>query len=196
MKRIPLAIVAMLPTLASAHIGADAGIHHASAFVMGFTHPFTGLDHMMAMITVGIWSMQAFRYSRCNVWVAPVVFAGLLLLGGTIGFAGADMLLVEPMIAASLLVLGLLVALRIKLPLLMGAALVGTFAIFHGVAHGSELPAAQVLSSLSGMVIGTLLLHMVGMLLGRFVLERNVWLPRIAGTAVAFSGLGLLAGTF
>ncbi|MBI3480129.1 MAG: HupE/UreJ family protein [Nitrosomonadales bacterium] len=196
MKRILFAIVSMLPTLASAHIGSDAGIHHDSAFIMGFIHPLTGLDHMLAMIAVGIWSMQNFRNSRRSVWIPPFVFASLLLLGGIIGFSGAIMFLVEPMIATSLLVLGLFVALRIKLPLMMGAALVGTFAIFHGFAHGSELPAAQVLSSLSGMVIGTMLLHMAGMLLGRFVLEHNGWLPRIAGAAVAFSGLGLLSGAF
>lgn len=196
MKRIPLAIIALLPTLASAHIGADAGIHHGSAFIMGFTHPFTGLDHMAAMVTVGIWSMLAFRHSRRSVWVAPVAFVSLLMVGGVIGFAGTNIPIVEPMIAASLLVLGLLVALRIKLPLLMGATLVGAFAIFHGVAHGSELPTEQALAALSGMVIGTLLLHIAGMLLGRFVLERNVWLPRIAGATVAVAGLGLLAGTF
>lgn len=196
MKRTLLALVALFPTLAYAHIGADAGIHHDSAFLMGFTHPYTGLDHMAAMITVGIWSMLVFRHSRRSVWGVPVAFASLLLAGGEIGFAGTDMPIVEPMIAASLLVLGLLVALRIKLPLLMGATLVGTFAIFHGVAHGSELPAEQALAALSGMVIGTLLLHIVGMLLGRFVLERNVWLPRIAGATVVLAGLGLLAGAF
>ncbi len=194
MKRITLAIILLLPALASAHIGADAGIHHGSAFFMGFVHPFTGLDHMAAMVTVGIWSMYAFSGSRRAVWTIPVAFASLLLAGGMLGFAGVKMPIVEPMIAASLLVLGLLVALRIKLPLLAGVALVGVFAIFHGVAHGSELSAERVLATLSGMAAGTMLLHIAGMLLGRFVLARSIWLQRIAGASVALSGLGLLAG--
>lgn len=196
MKRTLLAIASLLPGMAFAHIGADAGIHHGPAFLMGFTHPFTGFDHMAAMIAVGIWSMQAFGDSRHRVWVAPAAFAGLLLVGGVLGFMGANIPSVEPMIATSLLVLGLFVALRVKLPLSAGAALIGAFAIFHGVAHGSELPAEQSLAALSGMVIGTMMLHITGMLIGRFVLERDVWLSRMAGAAVAFSGFGLLAGTF
>ena len=196
MKRILPGFILLLPTLAYAHLGNDAGLHHVSAFLAGFIHPFTGLDHMLAMIAVGIWSVQAFRHTRSNVWIMPLAFAGLMLAGGVIGIAGVRTPLVEPMIAASLLVLGLFVALRVKLPLLAGAAMVGAFAIFHGLAHGSELPAGHALALLSGMVIATMLLHVTGMLLGRFVMERNVWLARIAGTVVAAFGLGLLAASF
>jgi urease accessory protein len=196
MKRILPGFIFLLPALAYAHPGHDAGLHHVSAFISGFIHPFTGLDHMLAMITVGIWSVQAFRHTRSNVWIVPLAFAGLMLTGGVIGMAGVGTPLVKPMIAASLLMLGLFVALRVKLPLLSGVAMVGSFAIFHGIAHGSELPIGHALALLSGMVIGTMLLHITGMLLGRFVLERNVWLPRIAGAGVAAAGLGLLAGAF
>lgn len=196
MKHILIALIAMLPGLASAHIGPDAGIHHVSAFLMGLIHPFTGLDHMAAMIAVGMWTMQAFRHSRSKIWVAPVAFASLLLVGGLIGFAGKGLPVVEPMIATSLLILGLLVALHAKLSVLAGAAIAGTFAIFHGVAHGSELPSEHALAALFGMVVGTMLLHIAGMLLSRFVLERNIWLPRIAGASVAVAGLGLLVGNF
>ncbi len=193
MKRFLLAIATFLPSLAMAHTGTDAGLHHGSTFMLGLMHPFTGVDHMAAMIAVGIWTMQSFKNNR--VWFAPVMFAGMLLVGGMLGFAGLSLPAIEPMIAVSLLVLGLFVALRVKLPLLLSVALVGFFAIFHGIAHGSELPAAQAMAILSGMAAGTLLLHMTGMLLS-FLLERNNWLPRIAGFSVALLGVSLLAGAF
>ncbi|HSD38252.1 MAG TPA: HupE/UreJ family protein [Rhodocyclaceae bacterium] len=188
-----LALIALLPALAFAHAGADGGSHHGSAFIAGLVHPFTGLDHFVAMIAVGVWSALAFRDSAKRMWAVPVAFAALLLIGGLLAFGGLSLAGVEPMIAASLLVLGVMVATRMKLPAAVGAALVGGFAIFHGVAHGSELP-AQALAALSGMVIGTMTLHIAGMLLGRFVLDLNVWLPRIAGASVALLGAGLLSG--
>lgn len=193
MKCSLLALIALFPALAFAHIGADAGIHHSSAFIMGFTHPFTGLDHMAAMIMVGVWSMLSFRHAPRARLVAPAAFASLLLVGGLLGVSGMAFGGVESMIAASLLVLGLMVALRIKLPAFVGALIVGAFALFHGIAHGAELPAERAAAALSGMVLGTALLHLSGMLLARFGLERNVWLPRITGAAVALFGLSLLA---
>ncbi len=199
-RRITLATLvalgSLLPALAFAHIGTDAGMHHVSAFMAGLIHPFTGFDHLAAMLAVGIWSALTFQDSRkaaCGRCLSHLL--ALLLIGGLIGFArGLSLVGVEPMIAASLLVLGVMVATQMRLPVAVGAALVGTFAIFHGVAHGSELPAQQALAALSGMVLGTMTLHIIGMLLGRFVLERNVWLPRVAGTAVALLGVGLLSG--
>ncbi len=183
--------ISLFPALAFAHIGADAGIHHESAFLTGLTHPFTGLDHMAAMLMVGVWSMLAFREAR--VWAAPASFAAMLAVGGLIGFSNSGLALVEPMIAASLIVLGLMVGLKLRLPVTLGATLVGAFAIFHGIAHGSELPAQQALTALSGMLLGTLILHLAGMGLGRFVIGRREWLPRLAGAAVALFGLSLLA---
>lgn len=195
LKYLALLIFSMLlPTAAFAHIGAGAGIHHGSAFTMGMAHPFTGLDHMGAMLTVGIWSMLAFTQSQQRVWIAPVVFVGFLLIGGLLGFAGVDLPIVEPMIASSLLVLGLLVALRVRLPLIAGALIIGAFAIFHGIAHGSELPASRAAAALSGMVLGTMVLHISGMALARFVLQWNIWLQRITGGVVATLGVGLLTG--
>ncbi|MFT3737004.1 MAG: HupE/UreJ family protein [Rhodocyclaceae bacterium] len=191
MQRILLALAALLPTLALAHTGGDAGAHHG--FMEGFTHPFTGLDHMAAMIAVGVWSTLSFHDKGRMLWAVPAAFAGLLLIGGLASFGGLELPFVEPVIAASLVVLGLLVATRVKMPVAAGAALVGAFAIFHGVAHGSELPAEQAAAALSGMVLGTLILHLTGMALGRFVLDRHVWLPRIAGIGVALFGASLLA---
>lgn len=195
LKHLALLILPLLlPASAFAHIGADAGIHHGSAFITGLAHPFTGLDHMGAMLSVGIWSVLVFDRSRRSVWTLPAAFASVLLVGGVLGFYGISLPVVEPMIAASLLVLGLMVALRVRFPLLVGAFIVGIFAIFHGIAHGSELPASYAAAALSGMVLGTMLLHLSGMLLARFVLLRHVWLPRIAGGAVAMLGAGLLSG--
>lgn len=192
MKRALIALAALLPALASAHIGADAGSHHSSAFLSGFTHPFTGLDHMAAMLMVGVWSMLSFRHSLRNALVTPAAFASVLLLGALAGFAGS-LGGVEAMIAASLLVLGLLVALGVKLPVWAGALIAAGFAFFHGFAHGTELPAERAAAALAGMVLGTVLLHVAGMALARFGLSRNVWLPRLAGAAVAGFGAVLLA---
>ncbi len=192
MKRALIALAALLPALASAHIGADAGSHHSSAFLSGFTHPFTGLDHMAAMLMVGVWSMLSFRHSLRSALATPAAFASVLLLGALAGFAGS-LGGVEAMIAASLLVLGLLVALGVKLPVWAGALIAAGFAFFHGFAHGTELPAERAAAALAGMVLGTVLLHVAGMALARFGLSRNVWLPRLVGAAVAGFGAVLLA---
>ncbi|MBT2868823.1 HupE/UreJ family protein [Chromobacterium violaceum] len=183
-------LLALLPGLALAHIGSDAGIHHGSAFFMGFVHPFTGLDHFAAMLAVGVWSVLATR----QVWAMPFAFAGLLLVGGLVGFTGAAVPAVEPMIAASLLVLGLLVCARVKMALPWGMAVVGLFAVFHGIAHGGELPAGQAVAALSGMVLGTMILHVAGMGIGAFFKRRSAWYARALGGGIALLGAGYLAG--
>lgn len=187
---ISLPLLAWLPGLALAHIGSDAGIHHGMAFFMGFVHPFTGLDHFAAMLAVGVWSVLATR----QVWAMPFAFAGLLLVGGLIGFTGAAVPAVEPMIAVSLLVLGLLVCARVRLALPWGLAVVGLFALFHGIAHGSELPAAQAAAALSGMALGTMVLHLAGMAIGAFFKQRSAWYARVLGGGIALLGAGYLAG--
>jgi urease accessory protein len=197
-RRITLATLvalgSLLPALAFAHVGTDAGMHHVSAFMAGLIHPFTGFDHLAAMLTVGIWSALVFQASPRRMWAVPIAFATLLMIGGLIGFARGDAPIVEPMIAASLLMLGILVATQFRLSVVPGALLVGAFAIFHGIAHGSELSAAAAVATLSGMVLGTMILHICGMLLGHFLLSRNVWLPRFVGGTVTLLGLGLLLG--
>ena len=194
MKRALSLAILLLPTLALAHTGTDGGSHHGSAFIDGLLHPFTGFDHLAAMVAVGVWSALAFRDSAKRIWAVPAAFATLLLIGALLAFGGVKLAGVEPMIAASLLVLGVMVATQMKLPAVVGAGLVGAFAIFHGVAHGSELPVQQAVAVLAGMVLGTMTLHIAGMLLGRFVLERNVWLPRVAGASVVVLGASLLSG--
>lgn len=188
----PLALLAALlaPLAASAHVGVDGGLHHG--FVTGFLHPLTGADHLAAMVAVGLWSALTARRGR-ELLAAPLAFAGMLLAGALAGLAGVQMPAVEPMIAASLLVLGLLVATRTHLHAAAAMAIVGVFAVFHGVAHGHELAGEDGAAlTLAGMVGATVLLHGAGMALGWALRHSNAWLPRVAGAAVVGLGATLL----
>ena len=180
---LPLA----LPLSALAHTG--AGTPHAhDAFFAGLLHPLTGLDHLAAMLALGVWSALALK----RVWMAPLAFVAMLAVGALVGMAGFAVPAVEPMIASSLLVLGLLVALRRALPLAAALALTGFFAFFHGAAHGQELAAMSAAPALAGMLLATALLHGTGILLGRQVLARQRWLAPAAGASVAVLGSALL----
>ena len=174
---------------AFAHVG-NAG-HDHGGFLTGFLHPITGLDHLAAMLAVGVWSAM----TTTRIWAAPLAFALTLLAGALLAQAGIAFPAIEPMIAASMLVVGLLLAARVQLPAAIGAVLVGAFALFHGAAHGQELTG---LGALLGMVAGTALLHVVGMGLGLALKRQSVWLPRAIGTVVALFGanmvLSLIAG--
>jgi len=188
-----LAALAALPLAAFAHVGADGAAHHDIGFVRGFLHPFTGMDHLAAMVAVGLWSALIARNGRDVLW-APLGFAGMLLVGALVGLAGVRLPAVEPMIAASLLVVGLLVVTRLRLPGPWAAALVGVFAVFHGVAHGHELAGDHgAAAAVAGMVLATALLHAGGIALGWALRQRSAWLPRVAGAAVAVFGATLLA---
>lgn len=188
---LALAALLMLPALALAHPGHGAdGFQHAGAsFMDGLIHPFTGLDHLAAMLAVGVWSALAVR----PVWLAPAIFVTLLTAGAATGFAGVVVPAVEPMIAASLLVLGLLVAWRRHLPLAVAAGVAGVFAFFHGAAHGAELAGGSQWQALAGMVIATAALHATGVLLGRVVMARHRWMSVVGGGATALLGVSLLA---
>ena len=179
--------------LACAHTGADGGAHHGSDLVRGLVHPFSGLDHLAAMLAVGAWSALALRGAK--VWAAPAAFAAMLLAGAVLARAGLQVPAVEPMIAASLLALGLLLAARSQLPAPLAAAIAGGFAFFHGAAHGSELAqAASPAAALAGMLVGTAGLHLAGIGIGRVLAGRSAWLSRAAGVLVAALGLAFLAG--
>ncbi|MDR7151155.1 urease accessory protein [Hydrogenophaga palleronii] len=188
-KTAALAGLALAGTSALAHVGPDGSAHHG--FLTGFLHPITGLDHLAAMLAVGVWSAMTTR----RLWLAPVSFALLLLAGALLAQAGVAFPAIEPMIAASLLVVGLLLAAQVKLPDAVGAVLVGMFALFHGAAHGQELGAGV---TLAGMVLSTAVLHAAGIGLGLGLKRTSAWLPRLVGAMVALMGvnmgLGLLAG--
>ena len=178
-------------TWASAHTGIDGA--HAASFMTGFMHPLFGLDHLAAMVAVGVWSALVARHAgRALLW-GPLAFANLLLAGALLGMQGVALPAVEPMIATSLLVIGMLVVARLHLPGLVAAVLVGLFAVFHGVAHGLELAeSASAFQTLAGMLSATLLLHAFGLVIGWSLRGANVWVGRLVGASVALFGTLLL----
>ena len=193
------AVLAHTGDLGHAH-GADA----ATSFFQGGLHPLTGLDHLAAMVSVGLWSALTSTDKRSghgntrSVWTAPAAFAATLLIGALLGLGGLSLPGVEPMIAASVLVLGLLVSTRTALPSLAGGALVAVFALFHGLAHGAELAGGHAAAALAGMVLSTAALHAAGIALGLMMRPRGAgatasrWASRVAGLGVAAFGASLL----
>ncbi|HJS05014.1 MAG TPA: HupE/UreJ family protein [Variovorax sp.] len=193
LRQAPLLLIAALPLAAAAHTGADAGLHHGLG--AGFLHPLSGPDHLAAMVAVGLWSALTARRAWPDLLWAPLGFALMLLAGSLLGLAGVQLPAVEPMIAASLLVLGLLVFTRRRLPAVAAAALVGVFAVFHGVAHGQELAGESGAAlTLGGMLAATVLLHAGGIAIGWALRNGHRWMPRVAGAAVAIFGIALLGG--
>ncbi|QJE98718.1 HupE/UreJ family protein [Luteolibacter luteus] len=182
-------VILLSSGIASAH--SEAG--SAGGFVSGFTHPLSGLDHMAAMIGVGLWG--AFLGSRA-MWLLPVIFPIVMAVGGALGVANVPLPGVETGIALSAVGLGTMVAAAARPPLWVAAVLVGVFAIFHGHAHGTELPeSSNALSFAIGMVIATGLLHLCGIALG--LLVKFSWgkmVVRGAGAAIAGLGFCFLFG--
>jgi urease accessory protein len=182
-----LAAVALAPVPAFAHVG----VGPTSGFGNGLLHPLTGIDHLAAMVAVGLWAAQQ---GKRAVWAVPLAFVATMALGGALGMAGLALPYVEQGIAASVLVLGVLIAAAARLPLAAGMLLVAVFALFHGHAHGAEMPStASGLAYGAGFVAATALLHACGVGLGLTLkkLERPAAL-RFAGAAVALCGVGLL----
>jgi urease accessory protein len=156
-------------------------------------HPFVGLDHLAAMLAVGVWSALSARRAGPELLWGPLAFANMLMLGAILGMQGMALPATEPMIAASLLVTGLLVVTRTRLPGLVSTVLVGAFALFHGLAHGLELAnSTSAFQILAGMLTATALLHATGLAIGWKLRTTNIWLPRMAGAAVAALGSALL----
>lgn len=170
-----------LPLTVLAHSG-----HAEHGFVDGFAHPLLGLDHLAAMLLVGIWSVL---HSQ-RVWLAPLTFVGLLTLGALAGQHGLALPQTEPLLAVSVLLLGLMLVRPLKPGNTTTLGLIAAFAFCHGLAHGSELQAGSAI--LSGMLLGSVLLHGSGMALAHLVLrQRAVWAQRL-GQGVALFGGGLL----
>jgi urease accessory protein len=180
-------LFALLPATASAHTETGA----FGGFLSGFKHPISGLDHLVAMVAVGLWG--AFLGGRAR-WMLPVVFPVVMAFGGTFGTLGVPMPAVETGIAISGVVLGLVVGFAVKPPIGVAAIIVGFFGMLHGYAHGKELPdAANALAYSAGFVICTGLLHLCGIALG--LLVRWPWgkiAVRAGGFAIAAVGFGFL----
>jgi len=174
---------------AMAHSGSGA----AGGFAAGFVHPILGWDHVIAMVAVGLWG--AFL-GRPAIWVLPVVFPLVMAFGGVLGVVGVALPGVEIGIAVSAIVLGAMVALAARLPLWVAAVIVGAFAIFHGHAHGAELPvAANPLAYSLGFVLATGLLHLAGIAFGLVVRwPTGKLVLRVGGAAIAAAGVAFLAG--
>jgi urease accessory protein len=192
-KSIPfklwLSLVLLLPLFALAH--SDQGI--AGGFVSGLTHPIFGWDHVAAMVAVGLWG--AFL-GMPALWLLPVVFPVVMAMGGALGVLGIELPHVETVIAVSAIVLGGCIAAALKPPLWVAAIVVAVFAIFHGHAHGTELPeAANPFAYAGGFVLGTGLMHLAGIALGYLVRwQWGVKIVRVLGAVIAFAGVGFLLG--
>jgi urease accessory protein len=170
-----------LPLAAVAHTG-----HGGHGFGDGFAHPFLGLDHLVAMLVVGIWS--ALHGQR--IWLAPLSFIALLALGTVAGQNGFSLPHTEPLVAISVLVLGLMLVKPLKLGQLGSVGVIAAFAFCHGLAHGNALEAGATV--LSGMVLGSLVLHLAGMAIAHFTVRQQSALAPHLGHGVAILGAGLV----
>jgi urease accessory protein len=182
---------AVTATPALAHTGAGP----ASGLIAGFGHPVGGLDHILAMVAVGI---LATRLGGKSVWTVPAAFVGMMLVGGLAGLSGISMPFVEIGIAGSVVVLGIVIAAGRKLPMTTAMAMVGVMAIFHGHAHGTEMPLdANGLQYAAGFAIATALLHAAGLAIGlgaeKIAARFAPTAIRTGGALIAAAGATLLA---
>jgi urease accessory protein len=192
MKRL-LPIVLVCALAAAAPALAHIGQGEAGGFASGFTHPLLGLDHVIAMVAVGLWGVFL---GAPAIWVLPIVFPLVMALGGAFGVIGLPLPGVETGIALSAIVLGLCVLLALKPPLPVAAAIVGVFAIFHGYAHGAEMPeSSSAVTFALGFVIATGLLHLAGILFGGLARwDAGRIAVRTAGGLIALAGGAFLTG--
>ena len=184
-RAIVLAVLSLFAGTASAH----TGVHSASGFVGGVMHPLMGLDHMLAMVAIGLWAAQQGGRARLAV---PLTFVVTMALGAVLANSGWIVPHIESGIALSVLILGLLIGMRHHASLLSGMILAGVFALFHGAAHGLEMPriASPALYAM-GFMLSTIALHVLGLasgLIGRYTV-------RVAGFGIAATGLALIVGS-
>jgi urease accessory protein len=188
-RTIALIACALLISMHPAAAHTEGGL--AGGFASGFAHPLLGADHIAAMVAVGLWG--AFLGAPA-IWLLPIVFPLVMALGGVLGILGVPLPGVEIGIAVSAVMLGMMVALAVRPHLAIAAILVGAFAIFHGYAHGAELPeGGNAVAYSVGFVIATGLLHLFGIAIG--LLTRwpaGVTAVRFAGSAIAIAGLVFL----
>ena len=190
-------IRSLIAALALACSAFPAFAHQAStessAFLAGFLHPLGGLDHLLAMITVGLWA--ALQGGRA-IWVWPTAFVSAMLAGAVLGMTGIPLPFVEPGILASTVVLGACVAFSVRAPLSVGAALIAAFAIVHGHAHGAEAPALGSPAEFAiGFALATAILHVAGLALGVGAVQARIPAAvRATGALAAAAGVSLIFG--
>ncbi len=167
----------------------------AIGFSSGFLHPVSGFDHVIAMIAVGLWGGQL---GKPAIWLLPVTFPVVMAFGGMLGVRGVPLPGVETGIALSDIILGAVIAFNAKPKLWIAAVIVGVFAVFHGYAHGAELPnAANPLAYAAGFVISTGMLHITGILIGLIlILPWGMKVVRVIGTLISLTGFYFLYTIF
>lgn len=189
---LALALMLLTPTLAFAH----TGVGDASGFFHGLEHPIGGLDHILAMVAVGVF---AFVLGGKALWLVPLSFIAMMLVGFALGATQIDMPFVELGIALSSVVIGGAAALNRPMPVAAAMGLVGIFAVFHGHAHGAEMPAdSSGLAYAAGFIAATALLHLAGvgasMGVAKIIGRYGRVAAQVAGGAFALGGVGILAG--
>jgi urease accessory protein len=196
LRKLPVlagAMILMTAGPAFAHVG----VGPVDTFSHGFMHPLSGIDHVLAMVAVGLF---AANLGGAALWLVPSAFVGTMIFGGALGYYGWPLPMVEEGIGASVVVMGLAIAFGVRLPTIAAMTLVGLFALFHGHAHGTEGMGLGIafLPCAAGFVCATALLHIAGIALG-LSLDRlgetpATILKRCAGTAGAIAGVSILAG--
>lgn len=180
-------LVLALPGIANAHVLAGEG----GGFLHGFEHPLSGLDHMLAMFCVGLWGAQM---GGRSVWSLPIAFPLIMVIGGMMGIAGVPLPAVESGIALSIIVLGAAIAFLWRPPEWLAVLVIGAFAIFHGYAHGAELPTATDPADYAlGFVVATGLIHLAGIAVGLgFQRYHGGHLARAVGGLIGLGGVYFL----
>lgn len=188
-REVAAGLLLMLAASAQAHT--DQMV--TGGFVSGYLHPLTGLDHLLAMIAVGIWGAWL---GKPLVWALPIAFPLLMVIGGVLGIAQVPLPYVETGIAVSVLVLGLAIAAAWRAPLAAALPVVAAFGLLHGYAHGSELPSSMAPAVFTaGFVVSTGMLHLAGIAIGAVKdLSFGGYVLRACGVVIAAAGVWILAG--
>ncbi|BFM50973.1 HupE/UreJ family protein [Marinomonas sp. THO17] len=178
-----LAMMATLPALAFAHPEHE----HTNSFLSGFSHPLGGLDHLLAMVAVGIWAVSL---GGRAVWTVPTAFVATMLIGGGLAVAGVQLPFIEQGILLSVVFMGIMLLASVRMSISSCAAIVAAFALFHGAAHGLEMPLnANGIQYAAGFAIATALLHATGVAFGAVVASIQApIINRIAGSLIALAG--------
>ena len=184
-------LLSMIPSVVYAHDGSNVPF---GGFLSGLVHPVLGYDHLLAMLSVGILSAQI---GGRAIWTVPATFVSVMALGGALGLIDIGLTSTELGIAASLVLLGLIIAAERRLPILLAMAGVGFFAVFHGYAHGTEMPTtAEPALYAAGFLTGTALIHIAGLVIGDIAkhYEQGKVALRVGGGLIAMVGVLFIVG--
>lgn len=192
MKKIVLSsLLVGFSNVAFAHPGHELVGNNLESAYAGFMHPLTGWDHLLVMLAIGVWASKLGGKAR---WQLPLTFLASMTIGAIMGLAGITFSGVETAIAASVMAMGLLLAINLPIPAISRIGIVAVFAVFHGLAHGVELHSQQGYAVLGGMLIATALLHAAGLLLGSQRVQLAKWLQTGLALVMMLVGGYLMMG--